>query len=369
MKKILIVIFATLLLCSYAGCGNTDNGVENCAKLSLSAFPCDKGIYYLDHSAYIKFFDYTSGKSVFVCSKPECAHNNENCYAYSDASFIFIQNESLYIIDNENNLVKRNADGSDSSVVMKLCNQYNSSSDSIAYPLGGIAVGNRLYATYSVTVLDSEKGEEKKSTVLTCVDLNNKKEKVLLQAENSQYSIIDYKHGKLYFYEYHSTAEGGDLSDLNQVNCVLYKLNLSDNSLKEIYKDKQINFSPCGYEKETVYFYKDNNPVENLFSLKTDYPTPEKVEHKTVYADDMGNIVYDYLAQQYLLEKGEKTTDLPLDKGVTAAFGYEAKDGLVFTCIDGSVSGKNGEIIEQGYSFYVTKEDFYASKNQYYIIE
>ena len=52
--------------------------------------------------------------------------------------YIFIQNELLYIIDNENNLVKRNADGSDSAVIMKLCNQYNSSSDSLAYPLGVI---------------------------------------------------------------------------------------------------------------------------------------------------------------------------------------------------------------------------------------
>lgn len=368
MKKLLIVIITVVLLfCFFAGCNHSEEKKENCVKISLSSFPTDKGIYYLDQSAYIKFFDYHSGRNVYLCSKPECTHNTEDCYANINARFIFIKNNELYIMDNENNLVKRKADGSNSSVIMKLCSQYNSSNDSIAYPMSGLSVDGKLYISYDVTILDSKKGEENNKTILTCVDIENHSEKVLLEAENSQYSINNYADGSLYFFEYQSISEDGGLSDANNVNCILCEMDLKDNTVSVVYKDKQINFSPCGDENKIIYFYKNNDPVNYLYSLNLDNPIPAKAEYKVLYSDIRGNIVFDYSDNNYRIEKDSKKSELPLDNNIVAAFGYEAYDGFVFTCTGGTVEGVNGTISEQD-NFYITKDDFYSKKNQYYRI-
>ncbi|MGN0455778.1 MAG: hypothetical protein ACI4F2_02860 [Acutalibacteraceae bacterium] len=363
MKKFMVSITALLLVFLFAGCSEEINKNDSCKILNLSSCATDKGIYYLDQSAYIKFFDYKSGKNVYLCSKPECAHNDEDCYANSNAKLIFAQDSALYIIDYDNKLVKRNSDGSNSSVIMSLCYDYNSSSDSMAYPTSGVAVGNNLYLAYDATVLNSENGEENKKAVLTCVDMKNHSETIITESVNSQFSIIDCKDEALYYLEYKSTADG-ELYDVNKVKCVLNKMTLADNSVSVIYEDSQIDFNYCGHSNGTIYFYKNNDPKNELYKLDFNAPTPNNASYKTVYNDDRGNIIYNYSESKYMLEKDGNLSELPLD--IIAAFEYETEDGLVFTCIEGNLKGENGGITEQD-KFYVTKDDFYKCKNYYLI--
>lgn len=367
MKKISTALFAVFLCMLFIGCEqNTDEAAQT-AKFDLSSFATDKGIYYLDQSAYLKFFDYSSGRNVFLCTKPECTHDTEDCYASSNARFILVENDRLYTIDGESNLVSRNLDGSDSSVIMKLCSEYNNSSDSVATPMSAISTGGRFYLTYDVEVLDSDKGKEEKKTVLTCVDPGSKTEEIILEDNNAQYAIINAIDDCLYFFEYKTNSNDGSLADINNVSCVLSMMKLTDKSVSVVYQDKQIDFNPCGYLDETIYFSKDNDPVNNLYSLTFQNPEPVKQEYRSLYNDNDGNIVYDYSDNKYKIEKDGKLSELTLGKNTAIAFDYEANNGLVFSCISGNLEGKNGEINEQD-DFYVSKEDFYADKNQYYKI-
>ena len=366
MKKILYVLMGIVLfLATLNGCNSSSTERENVAKFDLSSFATDKGIYYLDNQAYLKFFDYRSGRNAYLCSKPECAHDTEDCYANSNASFIFVQDDKLYTIDGENNLVKRNLDGSNASAIMSLCNQYNSSNDSMAYPMSGLAIGDKLYITYDVKILDAEKGEENKKTILTCIDLNSKSEKILLEDSNSQYSINNGIDSSLYFFEYQSTSEDGGLSDLNKVNCILYKMNLKDNSVSVIYQDIQTEFNPCGYTNGEIYFFK-HNPT-NLYYLTFENPTPVKAEYQVLYTDDRGNIVYDRTRNNYMMIIDGKEDTLLFPENITVAFSYATDNGFVFSCTSGVLEGVNESITEQE-KFYVSKEDFYSCKNQYYKI-
>lgn len=367
MKKISIALFAVFLCVLLIGCEQNTGEAAQTAKFDLSSFATDKGIYYLDQSAYLKFFDCSSGKNVFLCTKPECTHDTEDCYASSNARFILVENDRLYTIDGESNLVSRKLDGSDSSVIMKLCSEYNNSSDSVATPMSAISTGGRFYLTYDVEVLDSDKGEEEKKTVLTCVDPGSKAEEIILEDNNAQYSIINAIDDCLYFFEYKADSNDGSLADINNVSCILTMMKLADKSVSVVYQDEQIDFNPCGYLNDTIYFSKDNDPINNLYSFTLQNSEPVKQEYRSLYSDDKGNIVYDYSDNKYKLEKGGKLSELTLGENTDIAFDYEANDGLVFSCISGNLEGENGEINEQD-DFYVSKEDFYAGKNQYYKI-
>lgn len=367
MKKISTVLFAVFLCMLLLGCEQNTYEATQTAKFDLSSFAADKGIYYLDQSAYLKYFDYGSGKNVFLCNKPECSHNTEACYANSNAQFILVENKYIYTIDGESILASRNLDGSNYSVVMRLCEQYNNSDNCVAYPMSAISVGGKFYLTYDVTILDGDNGTEEKKTVLTCVDPISKSEEIILEDANAQYSIINAVDDSLCLFEYKAGSNDGSLSDLNNVECILLTMRLSDKSVVVVYQDKQINFNPCGYIDETIYFSKDNDLKNNLYSLTFQNPEPVKQKYRTLYSNVKGNIIYDYSDNKYKIEKNEDVSDLILDEDTTVAFGYEANDGLVFSCLSGTLEGLNGEISEQD-DFYVSKEDFYAGRNQYYKI-
>lgn len=44
-------------------------------------------------------------------------------------------------------------------------------------------------------------------------------------------------------------------------------MNLKDNSISGIYKDKLINFYFFKYFDDTIYFYKNDDPANELYSM------------------------------------------------------------------------------------------------------
>ena len=76
----------------------------------LFSVETENGVYFMDNSEMIHFYDFDSGKSVLVCNKPECRHDRwgldtpeaERCNAHLGYTCIFHQgfvyDGSLYII-------------------------------------------------------------------------------------------------------------------------------------------------------------------------------------------------------------------------------------------------------------------------------
>lgn len=70
------------------------------------------------------------------------------------------------------------------------------------------------------------------------------------------------------------------------------------------------------------------------------------------------------------LEKNNKITSLPIkNEDLLAGFDGEAnKDGFLFLSTKDNIKCKNGTVNEGEY-FYMTKDDFYNGKSNYYKVE
>ncbi len=64
----------------------------------------DKGYYYIkdeDDRRNIKYFDYSAKKEIYLCNKPNCKHDTEDCSSYLDmagSNDLFVYNNYLYLI-------------------------------------------------------------------------------------------------------------------------------------------------------------------------------------------------------------------------------------------------------------------------------
>lgn len=64
----------------------------------------DKGYYYInegDNGRNIKYFDYSAKKEIYLCNKPNCKHDTEECSSYLDISEtndLFVYNNYVYLI-------------------------------------------------------------------------------------------------------------------------------------------------------------------------------------------------------------------------------------------------------------------------------
>ena len=65
----------------------------------------DKGYYYINNEDNIKYFDYLAKKEIYLCNKPNCKHDTEECSSYLDATKsnnLFVYNDFLYLISGTN---------------------------------------------------------------------------------------------------------------------------------------------------------------------------------------------------------------------------------------------------------------------------
>lgn len=68
----------------------------------ISSF--DKGYYYIkdeENRRNIKYFDYSAKKEIYLCNKPNCKHDTEDCSSYLDgieSNDLFVYNNYLYLI-------------------------------------------------------------------------------------------------------------------------------------------------------------------------------------------------------------------------------------------------------------------------------
>lgn len=71
----------------------------------------NKGYYYIkdgDNRRNIKYFDYSAKKEIYLCNKPNCKHDTEECSSYLEISEIvdiFVYNNYLYLISGVGNSI------------------------------------------------------------------------------------------------------------------------------------------------------------------------------------------------------------------------------------------------------------------------
>lgn len=84
---------------------NTNNKNEKMVYIEpgkISNF--DRGYYYIsneDNRNNIKYIDYSTKKEIYLCNKPNCKHDTEECSSYlniAEANDLFIYNDYLYLI-------------------------------------------------------------------------------------------------------------------------------------------------------------------------------------------------------------------------------------------------------------------------------
>lgn len=375
MKKLVSFILVCVISCSLVltGCGDdtskeTTNKIE---KFDKTRVITDKGVFYNNESGFLKFYDYNSHKSAFLCNKPDCNHTDEKeCYAYTNEEIFGVYNDKIYIFDMDFKLSVRNLDGSNSSELMTYCKKYNSSSDSYASPFNCFAINNKLYVEYYAKILDSKTGNEKKKAILSCINLEDNTEKIISEKDNSQYGIISILDNYLYFVDYSSNTKDGNITNEYKTDLILKKMNLKDNSISGIYKDKLINFNFFNYFDDTIYFYKNDDPANELYSMSLKNPKPKKTEYVVTYKDKRGNIVHNCKDYKLKLEKNNKITSLPIkdEESFSGFVGDATKDGFLINSTKDNIKCKNGTVNEGEY-FYMTKDDFYNGKSNYYKVE
>lgn len=375
MKKLVSFFLVCVISCSLVltGCGD-DTSKETTNKIGefdKTRVITDKGVFCNNENGFLKFYDYNSHKSAFLCNKPDCDHTDEKeSYAYTNEEIFGVYNDKIYIFDMDFKLSVRNLDGSNYSKLMTYCKKYNSSSDSSALPFNCFAINNKLYVEYYAKVLDSKTGNEKKKAILSCINLEDNTEKIISEKDNSQYGFISILDNYLYFVDYSSNTKDGNITNEYKTDLILKKMNLKDNSISGIYKDKLINFYFFKYFDDTIYFYKNDDPANELYSMSLKNPKPKKTEYVVTYKDKRRNIVHNCKDYKLKLEKNNKITSLPIkDEESFSDFVVDAtKDGFLINSTKDNIKCKNGTVNEGEY-FYMTKDDFYNGKSNYYKVE
>ena len=372
MKKLVSFILVCVISCSLVltGCGDdtSKETTNKIGKFDKTRVITDKGVFCNNENGFMKFYDYNSHKSAFLCNKPDCNHTDEKeCYAYTNDEIFGVYNDKIYIFDMDFKLSVRNLDGSNSSKLMTYCKKYNSSSDSYAYPFNCFAINNKLYVEYYAKVLDSKTGNEKKKAILSCINLEDNTEKIISGKDNNQYGFISILDNYLYFVDYSSNTKDGNITNEYKTDLILKKMNLKDNSISGIYKDKLINFNFFKYFDDTIYFYKNDDPANELYSMSLKNPKPKKTEYVVTYKDKRGNIVHNCKDYKLKLEKNNKITSLPIkdEESFSGFAGDATKDGFLINSTKDNIKCKNGTVNEGEY-FYMTKDDFYNGKSNYY---
>ena len=73
----------------------------------------DKGYYYIRNKnslSNIKYFDYSAKKEIYLCNKPNCKHDTEECSSYLnrlELNNLFVYNDYLYLISGTGHVLTR----------------------------------------------------------------------------------------------------------------------------------------------------------------------------------------------------------------------------------------------------------------------
>lgn len=115
--------------------------------------------YYLQNEGLVYFMDYATGQMIVACGKPECSHNDVDCNAWVNSSFMSYYNGKLYycnsdtISDGVETLWSMNLDGTNHTKIQSLQIEKNTSMTSIKYIYQPIISNGYIYYIENNTML------------------------------------------------------------------------------------------------------------------------------------------------------------------------------------------------------------------------
>ena len=265
---------------------------------------CDEGILSSERG-FVHFTDFASGESAVLCSRPDCRHDDESCYAHFDEPvFEDIYSGSLYVVDNGDTLngskiYKCNTDGSERKVIAELdCEG--------ALDMTYVMKGGRLFCftfnvdtqtndmTYYPTIIDLENGKASNGDALTdgCKML-------YADGERMYYSFLGTKADLNEYMQNHTSDEIdkyiSDPDNLNfQLMCfdgeMVQQISGFDSKLQAIYYDGEnaIAFEP----DSNTYYLTDLNGNKKSELISSPASVGLYMYGTAIFTDTLGNVHY-----------------------------------------------------------------------------
>lgn len=334
MKRTLLLLLILLLLLT-AGCSTTQKipeppqnlNPEDRAQVNLGGnfVETEDGCYYLDIShSLINFTPRGSATFYPLCNKPNCAHHDENCNAYSVNAFGY-HNGFLYGIavdhnkDGEFELIRMDLDGSDHTVLAPL-------------PVQGGAF--RFYfhhgKLYIYCLGNYESLEEEDFDRLFVMDLDTYESRELFAdffLDGNRLSYFDFVEDKLY------AAASNVLAA--QPNPRMVEFDIQSNTFRDLLSVEL----PAVYVSETTLYYVESGVGFREYDLATGEikdcaPVAEDAwwasyDEDYIYVmsrgrnNDADHTLYFYSRDYQLLDQVELTNDL--------FYGYVSSEKLYFS--------------------------------------
>ncbi len=265
---------------------------------------CDEGILSSERG-FVHFTDFAGGESAVLCSKPDCRHDDESCYAYFDEPvFEDIYSGFLYVVDNGDTLngsrlFKCNTDGSDRKVIAELDCQG-------ALGMTYVMKGGRLFCftfnvdtqtndmTYYPTIIDLENGKASKGEALI-----DGFKMLYADGERMYYSFLETKTDLNEYMQNHTSDEIDKyISNPDNLSFELMcydgekvrQISGFDSKLQAIYYDGEnaIAFEP----DSNTYYLTDLNGNKKSKLISSPASTGLYMYGTAIFTDTLGNVHY-----------------------------------------------------------------------------
>ncbi len=288
--KINFLILACLLAIILTGCGNNKNNYEsfnqaNCGGLSYPVMETDTGYYYnsSEYHLALQYYDKETGKSVYLCNKPECSHDgNQFCAATLETShvvnymamydgYIYICIDEADDTNHQIKLLRAALDGTELTEVATIkkyagnAGVFDMHFDTDKYM---VFYENKAYVPYNI-----EQNDGARNHGLAIVDLN--KGSVDYWEEISDKDYQGYSHlipnNKYIYY-----SIKGSLFSSNEGETTLYRYNIEDDSVEEIVADESLH-GYCIADDKILYSLTDDDGLYHIWSLDPDNTTSEDI--------------------------------------------------------------------------------------------
>lgn len=204
----------------FAGCGEKhDNGETayfDCGEIQQVCLTED-GCYIVDENEMLHIFDKSSGKTVMVCDKPECAHspskgdetdpcnaeiNTEQFAVYKDKIYYLVSGNEYNTLD----LRRRDLDGNHDEKVVSLEGEGVNNCAWFYEDTALVKVCTAVSKTFNAETKESDKPEAR----LYAVDLNSGKSSLIgssfLTDQVNVFRVHKAEDGKFYYYSQEENA-------------------------------------------------------------------------------------------------------------------------------------------------------------------
>ena len=288
--------------------GGKNNGKDNTKSNKSSAYDdltmlnsnrenyCDTGYYFLeeDEAQRIKYIDYETKQEIYLCNKPNCKHDNEECSAYiEDDSELYVYQDSIYLVSSSGDRFVMSTgeddmpimDTSKEAAVIYRMNLDGTEKEKIFEMPSGIEIapqvisGQYLYAFFSksesVQMKDSSFTSVEKERFLAVINLETGKWEKLMDGENINIEGV-YKDSLIMTRRIYPKDPDEFLDDdagwrenlKNSDICMfLYSLgNKKEEKMAQVKDDKMQEIICDG---KSVYFLRDNSSAIDCLDLET----------------------------------------------------------------------------------------------------